>query len=82
MSQSRCMKEGQKVDGLAESAFTVEALEAAWHVVLANDSADGTLAPGTTRFSENADVHIEGTRRSACGRPLLSQPAYPCDPCV
>ena len=47
------------MDGLAESAFTVEALEAAWHVVLANDSADGTLAPGTTRFSENADVHIE-----------------------
>ena len=59
MSQSRWMKEGQKVGGLAELAFTAEALEAAWHVVLANDSADGTLAPGTTRFSENADAHIE-----------------------
>lgn len=43
---------------LAELAFSSEGLETAWHAVLANDSADGALAPSTRRFSEDVVAHL------------------------
>lgn len=43
---------------LAELAFSLEGLQTAWHAVLANDSADGALAPSTRRFSEDVVAHL------------------------
>jgi len=46
------------VGRLAELAFSLEGLQTAWHAVLANDSADGALAPSTRRFSEDVVAHL------------------------
>ena len=60
---------------LIDQATTEAALRAAWEAVLANDRADGVLAPSVTHFARDVDVelgklHDELTSGSYRPRPL------------
>ena len=43
---------------LADAAFGDRGLREAWAAVLANDAADGVLAPGVARFEERLDDEV------------------------
>lgn len=45
--------------GVAQQAFSVEALRRAWDSVLDNDSEDGVLSPGVLRFQEESDANLD-----------------------
>lgn len=50
---------GDFMGGLADRAFAVDALRAAWSEVLANDREDGVMSAGAVRFLDDEDQHLE-----------------------